>query len=69
MCDVYLDSIIESYPEIKDCPNKCLAYNANIGMFVDQLGARYEELNLASTHACSVLLARRRKYFQLLSLR
>ena len=37
-----------------DC-TKCLAYNANIGMD-RQCGARWGELTLLSTHACSAVL-------------
>ena len=45
---------MESYPEKMDC-TKCLAYNANIGMD-RQCGARWGELTLLSTHACSAVL-------------
>ena len=55
MRDVYLDSNMDSYPEMNDC-TKCSAYIASIGMVVDQSEARYGKLTLLSTHACSALL-------------
>jgi hypothetical protein len=40
--------------EYQDC-TKCAAYNVNLGMDVDHNKARYGELALLSTHACSAL--------------